>query len=536
MNWVTSAEGNVQDWVHVTVDQVPYCISRKKDEIQYEGTASSDLYLLLNNDKHRLNLADRASIVHRESEAGWASERPESWTVHYAGKTMKVRYDGSLESGKKAEATKTPEANAWISAKIKKLIEEGKSKEQAAAIAYSMAREKGYDVPEKKADLLDDIARNLGKTKDQLTEADIQAANEQAKQMLQNSTPASPVAPALDPSMTPPSNMPSLPGQSSMSVRWFRGAGENPFGDEDGDDKDEKDEKDDKPEDGPKPDKAPKEDKPEEKEDDGDDSAGEAKDIKDTEKAIKLLEKVLKHEKGEGEMHAEELVEALELLKKFLGEEDSEPEDGEAGPEMPGHEGIPVAVDLEVMPDKPGMSPVMPMGPMSSSWTQENTTGFREKDRVWHRAFLGSGMNVGDEPGRVIAIGGGKVIVDWGHEDGIPTEELPENLVKATAEVNEATLFSSTNAEVDEAVPSAPEFDEKTEIEKILSGLSLKDIMNKASSGGSNPNAIVHIATGKPGVFLANASDGRCLIRIGNEELFVWQYEVRFQNNDVEEI
>jgi len=42
------------------------------------------------------------------------------------------------------------EAQAWISKKIEKLVGEGKSQEQAAAIAYSMARKKGFDVPEKK--------------------------------------------------------------------------------------------------------------------------------------------------------------------------------------------------------------------------------------------------------------------------------------------------------------------------------------------------------------------------------------------------
>ena len=45
----------------------------------------------------------------------------------------------------------SPEAQDWISNKIRKLINEGKSQEQAAAIAYSMARERGYKVPEKKS-------------------------------------------------------------------------------------------------------------------------------------------------------------------------------------------------------------------------------------------------------------------------------------------------------------------------------------------------------------------------------------------------
>ena len=38
-------------------------------------------------------------------------------------------------------------AQKFISKKIRKNIEEGKSREQAVAIAYSQARAKGYKVP-----------------------------------------------------------------------------------------------------------------------------------------------------------------------------------------------------------------------------------------------------------------------------------------------------------------------------------------------------------------------------------------------------
>lgn len=44
----------------------------------------------------------------------------------------------------------TDEAQKFISQKIKKLMDEGYPQEQAIAIAYSMAKEKGFDVPEKK--------------------------------------------------------------------------------------------------------------------------------------------------------------------------------------------------------------------------------------------------------------------------------------------------------------------------------------------------------------------------------------------------
>lgn len=41
-------------------------------------------------------------------------------------------------------------AQEWISRKIKKLVKEGTPHEQAVAIAYSMAKEKGYDIGEAK--------------------------------------------------------------------------------------------------------------------------------------------------------------------------------------------------------------------------------------------------------------------------------------------------------------------------------------------------------------------------------------------------
>ena len=46
------------------------------------------------------------------------------------------------------EAKLTPEAQEFISKKIKKLMDEGKPQDQAIAIAYNMARERGFDVPE----------------------------------------------------------------------------------------------------------------------------------------------------------------------------------------------------------------------------------------------------------------------------------------------------------------------------------------------------------------------------------------------------
>jgi len=61
------------------------------------------------------------------------------------------REERGEESSRKEAASE--EAQEWISKKIKHLIEnEGKTQEQAAGQAHSMAREKGFDVPEKKSE------------------------------------------------------------------------------------------------------------------------------------------------------------------------------------------------------------------------------------------------------------------------------------------------------------------------------------------------------------------------------------------------
>lgn len=66
-----------------------------------------------------------------------------------------IAYDMAREKGydvpekpKKEAAKMTDEAQEFISKKIKTLMDEGYSQDQAIAIAYNMAREKGYDVPE----------------------------------------------------------------------------------------------------------------------------------------------------------------------------------------------------------------------------------------------------------------------------------------------------------------------------------------------------------------------------------------------------
>jgi hypothetical protein len=59
----------------------------------------------------------------------------------------------------KKNSAATPEAQEYVSKKIATNIEEGKPQEQAVAIGMSQAREKGYDVPEKRAEMLAVITR-----------------------------------------------------------------------------------------------------------------------------------------------------------------------------------------------------------------------------------------------------------------------------------------------------------------------------------------------------------------------------------------
>jgi hypothetical protein len=71
------------------------------------------------------------------------TEDPEYYTRHHL-----------TQSTLQMLAEVSPKAQKYISKKIEKLINEGYDKDQASAIAYSKARKKGYDVPEKTASLI----------------------------------------------------------------------------------------------------------------------------------------------------------------------------------------------------------------------------------------------------------------------------------------------------------------------------------------------------------------------------------------------
>ena len=78
-----------------------------------------------------VELEDGTIIEVAESDVEWEEESEKDLTK---------------ERKKKESAKMTPEARDFVSKKIKKLIEEGYEHDQASAIAYDMARDKGYDV------------------------------------------------------------------------------------------------------------------------------------------------------------------------------------------------------------------------------------------------------------------------------------------------------------------------------------------------------------------------------------------------------
>jgi hypothetical protein len=146
--------------------------------------------------------------------------------------------------------------------------------------------------------------------------------------------------------------------------------------------------------------------------------------------------------------------------------------------------------------------------------------------------MIGNPENIGDEPGRVIAFSDEKVVVDWG--DDIPTEERPRELVIADSAEGENGLFlqpGSENAVISGEASPETETDVRAEIEEILSKTSIQDLLRRDPPRRSNRNAIVHIGTGLAGEILAKQPDGRILVRVAGEDLQLWPYEVRLEND-----
>lgn len=159
------------------------------------------------------------------------------------------------------------------------------------------------------------------------------------------------------------------------------------------------------------------------------------------------------------------------------------------------------------------------------------TASFRKNDRVWRKAdALGGMLNTGDELGRVVEIGGGKVIVDWGEAD-ILAEENPSDIVLAKEAGDMSSLFSSVEAVADE-----PEYDSSDnagpmgipeDIEDVLRETSLFDMLKKHAGNYAKGEAEVkHIASGTRGRVVAKLSDGSLRVVVNGKEMTVRSYEV----------
>lgn len=330
------------------------------------------------------------------------------------------------------------------------------------------------------------------------------------------------------------------------------------------DDKGDDDKKDDAPKSEEKKDDAPKKDGPPKSEKKDAPAApkkdapakkpaapkhDESKDIADADEAIEILRDLIDKEKGdmEGGAHVSELEQALKLLEKFKGEEHAEEGDADmfkskpmpgAGPKPPMPGGAPgkvMPMKMEILPPAggPAKGPMpagpAPMKPMSA-WLDTSVAGFPVGARVWRAEQTGSMEYVGDESGRVVASENGMVIVDWGDE--IPTENLPGDLTLVQAAADEAEVFEP--APDLSAVADEQDFEQRTadeEASAILSSLSLKDMLSKAAEDAVDPDAIVHLASGKIGKFIATASDGKVMINIGGKEMTVYAYEIATANN-----
>ena len=157
---------------------------------------------------------------------------------------------------------------------------------------------------------------------------------------------------------------------------------------------------------------------------------------------------------------------------------------------------------------------------------------FKLHDRVWRKADFESGFETaGDEAGRIVDFGSGKAIVDWGHEDGIPTEEKPEDLVLASTAGIESHMFSlPKESEIEELEPVNPihgAMGGQDEVEHVLRETSLHDILARsAEEGVVAEGTITLLASGKKGSIINRLAGGQLRVAVDGKELTVWPYEV----------
>lgn len=157
---------------------------------------------------------------------------------------------------------------------------------------------------------------------------------------------------------------------------------------------------------------------------------------------------------------------------------------------------------------------------------------FKLHDRVWRKADMsGMGETIGDEAGRIVDFGNGKAIVDWGHEDGIPTEEeLSSLILAATAGAGENEIFalpSEAGIELEIVNPDRGPMANIEHVENVLRETSLFDILaRQAKDSERNPDVVRHIASGKNGKILQRLAGGQYRVDVDGKELVLWPYEI----------
>lgn len=116
----------------------------KVKEKSVDADGEKDMPLKHSMVKKGQDLAELFTIIDAEEAKG----TPDDQIIKIIDAWIEGKGKGGQKETKES-AKMTPEAQKFISNKIKVLVEEGYEQDQAAAIAYDMARKQGYDVPEK---------------------------------------------------------------------------------------------------------------------------------------------------------------------------------------------------------------------------------------------------------------------------------------------------------------------------------------------------------------------------------------------------
>jgi len=126
------------------------------------------------DDDKQLNLMDEMEGQRQDPGPAWMDLEGRPVRKHPRPVTDGQDETDALDEENRRGKKVTDEADSFISKKIRKLMGEGYEQKQAIAIAYSMARAKGYKVPEKKkkgsevSDFIDDAKELIFMAKEKI--------------------------------------------------------------------------------------------------------------------------------------------------------------------------------------------------------------------------------------------------------------------------------------------------------------------------------------------------------------------------------